>query len=464
MDLTKELLTETLINKGQGQGLDPTLRDRVVNSIYARAEVITQRTVQVGKRGGANWDKALDDLLTSRWFGFPIMLSLLAIIFWLTVAGANVPSGMLADMFSYLERKLVTIFVALEAPWWLQGILVEGVFRTLGWVVAVMLPPMMIFFPLFTMLEDFGYLPRVAFNVDRLFQKAGTHGKQALTMSMGFGCNAAGVVSTRIIESPRERLIATVTNSFVPCNGRFPLLITLSMIFMGGLVAPTLDSLVATGTVVGLVVFGISMTLLVSWVLSKTMLKGVSSSFILELPPYRKPNFWRIIVRSIQERTLFVLGRAVVIAAPAGAVIWLAANITIGGTTILNHAANFFQPFGQLLGMDGFIIMAFLLGLPANEIVLPLIIMSYLSSGALIELDSLEALRNLLVANGWSWITALNVMIFSLLHFPCGTTLWTIKKETGSLKWSVVAFLIPTLAGIVITFLIAQGARVLGVL
>ncbi len=319
-----------------------------------------------------------------------------------------------------------------------------------------MLPPMAIFFPLFTLLEDLGYLPRVAFNLDRIFKKAGAHGKQSLTMSMGFGCNAAGVIACRIIDSPRERLIAILTNNFVPCNGRFPTLIIIASIFIGGIVTSTYSSLIATSAVVGLVLIGIGVTLLVSWGLSKTLLRGVPSSFTLELPPYRKPQVGRVLIRSFLDRTIFVLGRAVVVAAPAGIIIWLMANLHIGDASLIAHVAGWLDPFAKAIGLDGIILMAFILGFPANEIVLPIIFMSYLAEGAMLEMDSLEAIRQLFVANGWTWLTALNVMLFSLLHFPCGTTLWTIRKETKSFKWTILAALIPTIIAIVVCFLTTQ--------
>ena len=435
------------------------LNDSMVSTIYSRAEEIAGRVVTREGNPKIDWDKKLDDILTSRFFGFPSMLLLLAVIFWITVAGANVPSEILATGLFWGQERLTELLYWLHAPAWVNGFFVEGIYRCLAWVVSVMLPPMAIFFPCFTLLEDMGYLPRIAFNLDNLFKKAGTHGKQSLTMSMGFGCNAAGVIACRIIESPRERLIAMLTNNFVPCNGRFPTLIALA----GLLVMGVATSFGATIIVVGIVLFGIVTTLAVSWVLSKTLLKGVPSSFTLELPPYRKPQVGRIITRSIFDRTLFVLRRAVCAAAPAGAVIWLLANINIGGVSILAHAANWLDPFGQMLGMDGYIIMAFLLGLPANEIVMPILIMSYMATGSMIELDSLEALHRLFVGeHGWTWLTAVCMMLFSLLHYPCGTTLWTILKESCSFKWTALAALIPLGVAITVCFVVAQTVRLLG--
>jgi ferrous iron transport protein B len=340
--------------------------------------------------------------------------------------------------------------------------LVLGMYRTLAWVVSVMLPPMAIFFPLFTLLEDLGYLPRIAFNLDKFFKRACACGKQALTMCMGFGCNAAGVVGCRIIESPRERLIATITNNFVPCNGRFPTLIAIITMFFAAVVAGPFESVISALILVGVILFGILMTLFVSKMLSKTILKGIPSSFTLELPPYRKPQIGKIIVRSILDRTLFVLGRAAMVAAPAGLIIWVLANVSIDGLSLLARCAAFFDPFARLIGLDGFILMAFILGFPANEIVVPIIIMSYMTTGSILELDSLTQLHNLLVSHGWTWLTAVCTMLFSLMHWPCGTTCWTIKKETQSWKWTAVSVLVPTVSGIVICFIVANSARLLG--
>ncbi|HPU21666.1 MAG TPA: nucleoside recognition domain-containing protein, partial [Thermoclostridium caenicola] len=330
------------------------------------------------------------------------------------------------------------------------------------WVVSVMLPPMAIFFPLFTLLEDLGYLPRVAFNLDNFFKKACAHGKQALTMCMGFGCNAAGVVGCRIIDSPRERLVATITNNFVPCNGRFPTLIAIITMFFAGMLSGPFQSIVSTLILTGVIILGIIMTLVISRLLSRTILKGLPSSFTLELPPYRKPQVGRIIVRSILDRTLFVLGRAVMVAAPAGLIIWAMANIHAGGMSLLSHSANFLDPFARLFGMDGYILMAFILGFPANEIVIPILIMSYMAEGSMMEFESLIQLRELLVANGWTWLTAICVMLFSLMHWPCSTTCLTIRKETQSWKWTLVSILVPTLTGLCVCFVVANGARLLG--
>ncbi len=433
--------------------------DQVVGHIYARAESIARKVVSQKERPKIDWDKRLDDILTSRMFGFPSMILLISAVFWITLAGANYPSELLAALLFRGQEYLADLCLRLNVPWWAKGFFVDGVYRCVTWVVSVMLPPMAIFFPCFTLLEDMGYLPRVAFNLDRLFKKAGAHGKQSLTMSMGFGCNAAGIIACRIIESPRERLIAILTNNFVPCNGRFPTLIVLA----GLMVLGASGSPAATLVVAGMVIFGIGMTLAVSWVLSKTLLKGVPSSFTLELPPYRRPQVGRIVIRSVFDRTLFVLGRAVCVAAPAGGLTWILANVYAGGLSLLGHAAAWLNPFGKLLGMDGFILVAFLLGFPANEIVLPILIMSYLATGSMTRLDSLESLHMLFVVeHGWTWLTAVCMMLFSLLHYPCGTTLWTIRRESGSVKWTALSFLIPLGIACFVCFLAARSAVLLG--
>ena len=436
-------------------------RDIIVSSIIAKAEEAARHSVSFENRNYDITDRRIDRIVTSRIYGIPIMLALLGLIFWLTVTGANYPSELLASGFSWAEGKLSGLFAAAGAPAWLHDMLVLGMYRTLAWVVSVMLPPMAIFFPLFTLLEDLGYLPRVAFNLDNFFKKACTHGKQALTMCMGFGCNAAGVVGCRIIDSPRERLIAILTNNFVPCNGRFPTLIAIAAIFFSG-AASFSGSLMSTAVVTLLILFGILMTLFVSKLLSRTILKGVPSSFALELPPYRAPQIGKILVRSVMDRTLFVLGRAVSVALPAGLVIWAMANVQAGGISLLAHCAGFLDPFARAIGMDGYILMAFILGLPANEIVLPIILMSYMQQGHMMKYESLAQLAQLLADNGWTGLTAICVMLFSLMHFPCATTLWTIRKETLSAKWTVVSFIIPTLAGIVACFFITTIARLFG--
>lgn len=437
------------------------LKDYIVTSIVKTGEDISKKVVSFKDKNYNQLERKIDGILTSKTFGIPIMIALLGIVFWITIKGANVPSNILAKGLFWIEARLSTFLKLIKAPIWVHDILVLGVYRTLAWVISVMLPPMAIFFPLFTLLEDLGYLPRVAFNLDYYFKKAGAHGKQALTMCMGFGCNAAGVISCRIIDSPRERLIAIITNNFVPCNGRFPILISLATIFIASSTG-AFRSLVATLSVLTSILLGVIITLFISKLLSKTILKGLPSSFTLELPPYRKPQIGRIIVGSIFDRTLFVLGRAVMVAAPAGLVIWVMANIRINDINILTYCAQFLNPFAQVLGLDGYILMAFILGLPANEIVIPILIMSYMSTGSMLELDSLREMKQLLVNNGWTWLTAVCTMLFALNHWPCGTTLLTIRKETQSLKWTLISFLVPTITGIVVCFIVAQGARLFG--
>lgn len=439
------------------------MRDRIVSSLVSAAENIAARTVTAFVDQRKSFDRKMDRVLTSKVFGIPIMLALLGVVFWLTIQGSNYPSQALASLFFGLEAWISSLSVWAWLPAWVHGILVLGVFRTLAWVVSVMLPPMAIFFPLFTLLEDLGYLPRVAFNLDHFFKKACAHGKQALTMCMGFGCNAAGVIACRIIDSPRERLIATITNNFVPCNGRFPILITMAAIFIGG-AAGRFQAGLATMAVIAVIVIGVMATLMISRLLSRTVLRGVPSSFTLEMPPYRRPQVGRVIMRSIFDRTLFVLGRAVMVAAPAGLVIWIMANVTVAGVSLLDHGAAILQPLGWLMGLDGYILMAFLLALPANEIIIPIVIMSYLATGSMLELDSFEALRQLLTANGWTWLTAVNVMLFALMHYPCGTTLLTIRKETQSWRWTWVSFWLPTVTGIAVCAALAAIVRLTGLI
>lgn len=440
------------------------LRDRVVTKIVQTCEQVCRAAVRCEKKEYNARDRGLDRILTSKVTGIPIMILLLCAVFWLTITGANYPSDLIAAGLFWVEDRLQDFFAFIAAPAWVSGLLVSGVYKTLAWVVSVMLPPMAIFFPLFTLLEDSGYLPRIAFNMDNFFRKACAHGKQALTMCMGFGCNAAGVIGCRIIDSPRERLIATITNNFVPCNGRFPTLIAIITMFFAGVAAVPFRSAVATLMLTGVIVFGVVMTLLVSRILSKTLLKGMPSSFNLELPPYRRPQIGRVIVRSIFDRTLFVLRRAAMVAAPAGLVIWLLANIRVGGVSVLAQCAGFLDPFARLMGMDGYILLAFILGFPANEIVVPIIIMSYMSTGALTDYQSLAQLHTLFVAHGWTWVTALCVMLFSLMHWPCGTTCMTIRKETQSMKWTLVSFAVPTAAGVAVCMLVAGAARLFALL
>ena len=435
--------------------------DRLVEGLMRTAESIARETVTFSRTGQSQLDRRLDRIFTSRLTGYPVMAGLLALIFWLTLTGANYPSALLSRFLFKIQELLDLGLDMIGTPWWIHRPLIDGMYRVLAWVVSVMLPPMAIFFPLFTLLEDSGFLPRIAYNLDKPFMRCRACGKQALTMAMGFGCNAAGVVGCRIIDSPRERLIAMLTNSFVPCKGRFPTLTALLTMFFAGTAGGLISSLSSALLLTLFVLLGIGASFASSWLLSRTVLKGLPSSFTLELPPYRRPQVGRILLRSLFDRTIFVLGRAACIAAPAGLLIWLMANTELEGISLLTHCCALLDPLGRALGMDGVILAAFLLGLPANEIVLPLILMAYLSQGTILEFDSLTQLKELLTANGWTWITALCTMVFSLMHWPCSTTLLTIKKESGSWKWTVLAFFLPTAWGMGICFLLAAGARAL---
>lgn len=450
-----ESVQSTLLEEGLDiQGIN----DQITAEISGLARDICRNTV-CRQISSFSRDRRIDKLLTGPLLGFPAMLLLLAGILWLTITGANYPSQLLSSLLWGLQDKLMEICRSTSLPSWLYEMLLLGVYRVVAWVVAVMLPPMAIFFPLFTLLEDLGYLPRVAFNLDRCFKSCRACGKQALTMCMGFGCNAVGVTGCRIIDSPRERLIAVITNSFVPCNGRFPTLIAIiSMFFVsqsGGLRASLSSALLLTGVIL----LGILMTFAVSRLLSATLLKGLPSSFTLELPPYRPPQVGKVIVRSVLDRTVFVLGRAVCAAAPAGLIIWLMANLQAGGVSILSHCADFLNPFAKLLGLDGVILMAFILGFPANEIVIPVMLMAYMAQGTLTDYSGLDQLRTLLIQNGWSWTTAVSMLLFSLMHWPCATTCLTIKKETGSLKWTLVSILTPTVIGMTLCFVFNFAVR-----
>lgn len=459
----ENLIDESLSNIFNKLKDDDTIgvtREKIVLSIYQASEKIANTVSSKNKK--IPHTLHFDKIITSKALGIPIMLMALSVVFWLTIVGANYPSSLLSSAFGHFENYLLIFFDSIHAPQFITDLFVLGIYRTLSWVVAVMLPPMAIFFPLFTLLEDWGFLPRIAFNLDNAFRKAGTHGKQSLTMCMGFGCNAAGVVAARIIDSPRERLIAILTNNFVPCNGRFPTLILMITLFFSG--SGLLGSISGSLFMVFLIITAVFATLLTSKLLAKTVLKGIPSSFALELPPFRKPQLGRILIRSLIDRTLYVLYRAVIVAAPAGALIWILANVYIGNSTLLSLIANFMSPLGKLMGLDGVILTAFILGLPANEIVLPIMFMAYTSHGSLIELESLTATKTLLLNNGWTTLTALSLMIFSLNHFPCATTLITILKETGSKRWTILAFLIPTLIGILTCILLTQGIKLTSVL
>ena len=430
------------------------IRSHLSKTTYDYAKSISDQVVTVTNSKAFDRDEKIDRLVSSKIFGIPLMLLLLCGVLWLTIQGANYPSEIISNVLFAVEPKIYDLLNSMSFPIWLNEMITYGMYRTLAWVVSVMLPPMAIFFPLFTLLEDLGYLPRVAFNLDHLFKKACCHGKQCLTMCMGFGCNAAGVIGCRIIDSPRERLIAILTNNFVPCNGRFPTLIAISTIFFSSAIGSSfLSSTITALSITVLIIIGVLTTLLVSYILSKTLLKGVPSTFTLELPPYRPPQIGRVIYTSIIDRTLFVLRRSIAVAIPAGIITWIFANIYIGDISILTYVANFLDPLGKLIGLDGFILLAFILGFPANEIVVPILIMSYMATGKMIEFDELSALGELLRNNGWTYLTALNMMLFSLLHWPCATTLLTIKKETSSLKWTALGFIIPTVIAFIVCFI-----------
>ncbi len=445
----------------------------LTEAVYAEAARIADRAVsRDGEPGRFDFDAALDRLVTSRVFGFPLMLALLTVVFWLTIAGANVPSAMLATLLlDQVHPLLKEVAAAFGMPWWLDGILVDGVYLATAWVVSVMLPPMAIFFPLFTLLEDFGYLPRVAFNLDRMFHRVGAHGKQALTMAMGWGCNAAAIVSTRIIDSPRERLIAIITNNFALCNGRWPTQILVAAIFIGGLVPAPVAGAVSALSVVAVAVLGVLLTFAVSWLLSRTVLRGEASAFSLELPPYRPPRVLRTIYTSIIDRTLIVLWRAVLFAAPAGALIWLLGNVRAGEASLAEVLVGALDPFGYVLGLSGIILVAYIIAVPANEIVIPTILMLTVlvvgltdvgaGAGIMFELDSRAATARVLEAGGFTLLTAVCLMLFSLVHNPCSTTLYTIWKETRSVRWTAVSALLPVGLGFVLCFTVAQVWRAL---
>ena len=446
----------------EGSGINSQkLKDKTVSAVVAAAEKICEGAVRYEKKQYSGRDRKLDKLLTGKFTAYPIMLLLLGVVFWLTVTGANYPSELLSRLFSLIGDKLDAFFVSINAPNWLHGALINGVYRVLTSLIAVMLPPMAIFFPLFTLLEDSGFLPRIAYNLDRPFKRCNACGKQALTICMGFGCNAAGIVGCRIIDSPRERLLAVLTNNFIPCNGRFPMLISIITMFFAVGTAGGLSSFISVSVLTVAIILSIGMTFLVTKLLSNTLLKGVPSSFTLELPPYRRPQIGKVIVRSVFDRTLFVLGRAVSVAAPAGLIIWLLANITVSGSSLLSLCEGALDPLGRLMGLDGVILFAFILGFPANEIVVPIIMMSYLSAGTIDSAYSLAEMQALFALNGWNTVTAICFIIFTLMHWPCSTTLLTIKKETGSLKWTALSAAIPTAIGILLCILVNFLASVL---
>ncbi len=451
--------------------LPDSFHESLVEALYGEASRLADQTVRYDTKPRKDWDKALDRILTSRMWGFPIMMLLFAFVFWVTIAGANVPSAWLSSL---LIGKLYPLLKAgaasLGVPWWLSGLVLDGMYLTTAWVVSVMLPPMAIFFPLFTLLEDLGYLPRVAFNLDSMFRRSGSHGKQALSMMMGFGCNAAGVIATRIIDSPRERLLAILTNNFALCNGRWPTQILLATLFVGVLAPASMAGLVSAGAVLLVAGLGIVLTFVLSWGLSKSVLRGEPSSFHLELPPYRPPRFWQTLYTSLMDRTIFVLWRAVVFALPAGALIWLSANVHIGGTIVAAHLVHGLDPVGLFLGINGIILLAYIIAIPANEIVIPTVLMltvllSQLAgvgagAGVLFEPDKAMDTMRVLQAGGWTLLTAVNVMLFSLIHNPCSTTIYTIYKETQSMKWTVVATLLPVVLGVIVIFVNTQVWRI----
>ncbi len=447
--------------------------EKLVETIYADAARLADRAItRPGDAARPDLDRSIDRLVTSRLWGIPLMILLFALVFWITIIGANVPSRWLASLlidrvYPWLNEGALQLGVV----WWLRGLLIDGVYLATAWVVSVMLPPMAIFFPLFTFLEDFGYLPRVAFNLDNIFRKAGAHGKQALTMMMGFGCNAAGITATRIIDSPRERLIAMITNNFALCNGRWPTQILIASLFIGALAPSYLAGLVSSAAVVGIAMLGVVLSLGASWFLSRTALRGEVSSFSLELPPYRPPRLGQIIYASLIDRTIYVLWRALVFAAPAGAVIWLVANVQLGGVSLAEHIVGVLNPVGVLIGLNGVILLAYLIAIPANEIVVPTVLMLTVltarvggvgsGAGVMFELDNDADTLAVLRTGGWTLLTGVNLMLFSLLHNPCSTTLYTIYKESGSLKWAAVAALLPLALGFVVCFFVAQVWRLL---
>tara|TARA_R110000868_G_scaffold259361_4_gene517247 strand:+ start:11836 stop:13248 length:1413 start_codon:yes stop_codon:yes gene_type:complete len=454
--------SQNLIDKASTyrKELPSSVHDIYVENLFKKAAQITANTVIKSKARFIK-DEKIDRILTSKLWGFPVMVALFTLVIWITIVGANYPSSMLAtllisDLYPILKDWTTSW------PWWFSGLLIDGMYLATAWVIAVMLPPMAIFFPMFTLLEDLGFLPRVAFNLDGLFKKAGAHGKQSLSMMMGFGCNAAGIISTRIIDSPRERLIAIITNNFSLCNGRWPTIIILSSLFVGAL-APAWFAGIATAlSVVSIALFGVFLTFVASWMLNKTVLKGETSTFSLELPPYRTPRILRTLYTSLIDRTIFVLWRAIVFALPAGAVIWLSSNIMIGDVSIAVHAINLLEPAGWFIGLNGVILVAYIVAIPANEIVIPTILMLTVLStnitgvgsgaGIMFEPEDVGTIGEVLQAGGWTLLTAVSVMFFSLMHNPCSTTIFTIYKETKSIKWTALASLLPI--GFGITFLL----------
>ena len=451
-NLDAKYIKEDILNELKGKGIKgDDIETLMTETVNEKSLSICKQVVKYNKENYDKKERVIDKYLTNKITGIPIMLGLLFLILWITITLANLPSDFLYEKLFWFEDVLYNFLIETSVPIWFTDMLVHGVYRVLAWVVAVMLPPMAIFFPLFTLLEDFGMLPRIAFNLDKTFEKCSSCGKQALTMVMGFGCNAVGVTGARIIDSPRERLIAIITNSFVPCNGRFPLLIALITMF---LITNNSSGLMRALILMIFILIGVLFTFLISKLLSKTILKGIPSSFTLELPPYRRPQIGKVLVRSLFDRTLFVLKRAICISAPAGLIIWIFSNVKINDLSLLRLFSDFLDPFGNFIGLDGVILMAFILGFPANEIVMPIMIMGYMSLGMITDMNDLSLLKNLLVDHGWTYVTAICVMLFSLFHFPCLTTIFTIKKETGKWKWALVSFIVPLLIGISLCFFV----------
>lgn len=448
------------------------LHDTLMESIYENATSISSKVViYPDKKPAFSLDRTLDKILTSKYLGFPIMFLILAVVFWITIEGANVPSGLIANLLvDTLHPALKNLANSIGFPWWLSGVLIDGAYLAMAWVVSVMLPPMAIFFPVYTLLEDFGYLPRVAFNMDPLYKRVGAHGRQALTMAMGFGCNAAGVVATRVIDSPRERLIAIITNNFSLCNGRWPTQILIATIFIGGAAPAYLAGIVSAGAVVFIAVLGIVFSLIVSWGLSKSLLKGEASAFSLELPPYRPPRILQTLYTSLIDRTIFVLWRAIVFAVPAGMIIWLVSNITINEVSLANYFIDWSNPLAFVFGLNGIILLAYIIAIPANEIVIPTVLMLTVArlgmnigsgSGVMFELDSINDTAAILHSGGWTLLTGINLMLFSLLHNPCSTTIYTIYTETKSVKWTVISTFLPIIMGFTVTFFVTQIWRLI---
>lgn len=446
--------------------------DSILESIYQDASDIAGKVVtRVGDKPKFDLDRFIDRLVTGKLTGFPIMFLLLAVVFWITIIGANIPSGWISFILVDTIHPWLKHFLnSISIPWWITGVLIDGAYLAAAWVVSVMLPPMAIFFPMFTLLEDFGYLPRVAFNMDNLYRRVGAHGKQALTMTMGFGCNAAGVIATRIIDSPRERIIAIITNNFSLCNGRWPTQILIATIFIGGTVPAYLAGVASAAAVMAIAILGVVFSLIVSWSLSKTVLKGEASSFSLELPPYRPPRILQTLYTSLIDRTIFVLWRAVVFAFPAGAVIWLVANIHIGNLSLAEHFILSVDPAALFIGLNGVIFLAYIIAIPANEIVIPTVLMLTVLStkmaigsgaGVMFELESANDTARILHAGGWTALTGINLMLFSLLHNPCSTTIYTIYKETKSMKWTMISTFLPIAMGLTVCFFVTQIWRLI---